>query len=209
MCGHLVHGQGLGIVESESEDNDPRPDAWCKECDEVLMQEGEWNDKSEAFANIQVLCANCYDEVRRRNLTTVDGIENGINKVWFLDNVMDLHDKHPVTFQIPGSDMRQGLGIGDRAKLIFVLPVQDGTGEYQGERMWVIVHRKDRIGYKGVLESEPVTTGSINRGDKVIFGAEHIIGITKANEQKSGGSEKVVEVKRNINSAQDENRKSN
>jgi hypothetical protein len=67
VCRHLAGGgEGLGFCCADDEGN-PRPDAWCDECDTVLQQEGEWNDRSEAFAGITVLCAGCYDEARRCN----------------------------------------------------------------------------------------------------------------------------------------------
>lgn len=47
-----------------------RSDAWCLKCEEVRVREGgesgDWNERSEAFAGITLLCAACYDEVRIR-----------------------------------------------------------------------------------------------------------------------------------------------
>src|SRR5690349_18772604 len=63
VCQHLDQGEGRGFFCA----NDPRPDAWCALCDEALRQEGEWNDRSEALARVTLLCAGCYDELRRRN----------------------------------------------------------------------------------------------------------------------------------------------
>src|SRR5437867_9591355 len=51
--------------------NDPgnhRPDSWCTACNELLREEGgEWNSRSESFADIQLLCAICYDSARELN----------------------------------------------------------------------------------------------------------------------------------------------
>ena len=44
------------------------PDAWCDECDKVLDDEGEWNEKSQAFADIKVICCQCYEAIRERNM---------------------------------------------------------------------------------------------------------------------------------------------
>ncbi len=66
VCHHLVGGSGLGFFYADDPGN-PRPDAWCKACDDVLTRVGEWNDESEAFANITLLCSACYDEAKRRN----------------------------------------------------------------------------------------------------------------------------------------------
>lgn len=41
--------------------------AWCAACDEVLEREGEWNDRSEAFAGIRPVCRGCYREMKALN----------------------------------------------------------------------------------------------------------------------------------------------
>ena len=42
-------------------------EAWCKACDDVLEQEGQWNDRSEAFASSRFVCEGCFEDVRARN----------------------------------------------------------------------------------------------------------------------------------------------
>jgi hypothetical protein len=66
VCHHLIEGSGLGFFCDDTTD-DPRPDAWCGECDEVMMADGEWNEENEKFAQITLLCGSCYDKVRTRN----------------------------------------------------------------------------------------------------------------------------------------------
>ena len=66
VCKHLVDGTGIGFVFGDTQD--PRPDAWCNQCDEVLLREGgEWDEVSEGFAQVTALCSGCYDEIRARN----------------------------------------------------------------------------------------------------------------------------------------------
>jgi hypothetical protein len=69
ICHHLSEGEKLGfnVGFDPNEPDDLYPDAWCDQCDEVLEQEGEWNDKSEAFADIKLVCAGCYCEIREKN----------------------------------------------------------------------------------------------------------------------------------------------
>lgn len=67
VCHHLPHGVGLGFFHGDDEPEDPRPDAWCARCDEVMQAEGEWNDDGEDFADVTLVCAGCYDELRARN----------------------------------------------------------------------------------------------------------------------------------------------
>jgi hypothetical protein len=38
---------------------------WCGDCDAVLRRVGEWNDESEAFAGVTLICSGCYEKVRR------------------------------------------------------------------------------------------------------------------------------------------------
>ena len=49
--------------------SEPRGDAWCAACEAVRIKEGgstgEWNERSEAFASIKLVCGTCYDEIRK------------------------------------------------------------------------------------------------------------------------------------------------
>ena len=69
VCQHLAKGGKHGFYWSYDPDNpdDLYPDAWCDECNKVLDEEGEWNDKSEEFASIKLLCSHCYEEIRERS----------------------------------------------------------------------------------------------------------------------------------------------
>ncbi|HEC00463.1 MAG TPA: hypothetical protein ENI91_02095, partial [Sphingomonadales bacterium] len=69
VCQHLIEGEKLGFNLGYDPDdpNDPYPDAWCDKCETVSDEEGGWNKKSQAFANIKILCSYCYENVRERN----------------------------------------------------------------------------------------------------------------------------------------------
>ncbi|NIP60901.1 MAG: hypothetical protein GWM92_20780 [Gemmatimonadetes bacterium] len=66
---HLNLVEPVGFVEAY----DPaEPDAelfesWCAACDQELEREGEWNDRSEAFAAIRPVCRACYREMKALN----------------------------------------------------------------------------------------------------------------------------------------------
>jgi hypothetical protein len=67
VCRHLATGENLGFFAAEGSDND-RPDAWCLECERVRIAEGgTWNDRSESFAGIKMICTFCYDRAKERN----------------------------------------------------------------------------------------------------------------------------------------------
>lgn len=66
VCQHLARGSGLGFFYASGSD-DPRPDAWCAECDAVMMAADGWNEENEKTAGITLLCASCYDNAKMRN----------------------------------------------------------------------------------------------------------------------------------------------
>ncbi len=70
VCQHLASGVGSGF-HSGHDDDDPDelwPDAWCDACERVRESEGGgWNDRSQTFAGVRLLCDGCYQRVRDRN----------------------------------------------------------------------------------------------------------------------------------------------
>ena len=69
VCQHLASAVGSGSHCGHDDDEPDQlwPDAWCDACENVRESEGEWNDRSEAFAGIRLLCDGCYQRVRGRN----------------------------------------------------------------------------------------------------------------------------------------------
>lgn len=51
-------------MELEEEDDFQ---AWCDECEKVRAEYGEWNEESENFAQIRLVCENCYFELKKFN----------------------------------------------------------------------------------------------------------------------------------------------
>jgi hypothetical protein len=69
VCDHLLHGVKQGFVTSGNQPENPYPDAWCLACDRIrLAHGGDWNNESEALITIRVVCGDCYEEIRDRNL---------------------------------------------------------------------------------------------------------------------------------------------
>ena len=67
VCGHLVHGAGLGFYTADDPGN-PRPDAWCGTCERLrLAHGGEWPEDLEATLGVTLQCGGCYDRARARN----------------------------------------------------------------------------------------------------------------------------------------------
>jgi hypothetical protein len=69
----VVNGQAARAVttasaaddEEEEDEGDDDLAAWCSACDEVLMREGEWNEVSEAHADIKLVCEFCFADIKR------------------------------------------------------------------------------------------------------------------------------------------------
>ena len=64
VCAHICsdrdNRQTVGFNYS-SESHETYPNAWCDACDAFLMANGgDWNDTTEAFAQVSVLCSGCY-----------------------------------------------------------------------------------------------------------------------------------------------------
>jgi hypothetical protein len=48
-------------------DADGDDQAWCDACEQVRAREGEWNDRSEAYAAIRLICIDCFHQARELN----------------------------------------------------------------------------------------------------------------------------------------------
>lgn len=99
---------------------------------------------------------------------------------WTLRNGEEAHSAAPDTFWIPSLSERASLKVGDYAKLIFEISVDDPEDPVSVERMWVIV--RERIGgrYLGRPDNEPDALAPNDEfwvGTEVPFGPEHIINI--------------------------------
>ena len=72
LCQHVVQslrdGEPRGFWSAEPAPGNERPDSWCSACeDKVNSTGGEWNDESEAFSGVTLLCGACYDRAREMN----------------------------------------------------------------------------------------------------------------------------------------------
>lgn len=98
--------------------------------------------------------------------------------------------EHPDTFWIPPLEQRKNLQIGQAAKLIFDIEIEDEEGNLvvQGERMWVIVSEIVDGGYIGILDNKPALFEPSDQvylcyGCEIPFRPEHIIDIASPPEE--------------------------
>jgi hypothetical protein len=77
VCRHARHGSGLGFFVA----NFPNPDdpvvgdfegcpmGWCEQCEQKRLECGGWNDESEAFSGVTLVCVRCFEKICQRNTT--------------------------------------------------------------------------------------------------------------------------------------------
>jgi hypothetical protein len=73
VCQHVLKGSNLGFHEAIESDPLIEPDddywAWCDGCEQVYLQQGEWNDVMKNTTQMKVVCDQCYFEIKSRNQT--------------------------------------------------------------------------------------------------------------------------------------------
>ena len=79
VCRHLVGattGPGLGFHQA-AVDPENREwgdlNGWCDQCDAIYAAAGEWNDASEAFAGVTLVCSGCFFDLKARHGSALDG----------------------------------------------------------------------------------------------------------------------------------------
>jgi hypothetical protein len=71
VCEHLAANPRQQWFSEKPEESAPWPDAWCKQCDAVFQEDGNWNGKNEERIKIKILCHYCYESARK--MQTEDG----------------------------------------------------------------------------------------------------------------------------------------
>lgn len=64
VCEHLVADPAQVWFSNDPTDSNHWPDAWCTACNDLFLQQGEWNDKNESNLRIKLLCHRCYEMLR-------------------------------------------------------------------------------------------------------------------------------------------------
>lgn len=103
---------------------------------------------------------------------------------WCLEDGEARHAEAPGTFWIPDRHRRESLEVGDLAKLIFCISVDDPDEDVSVERMWVLVRERTPNGYLGILDNEPYAITENDEfwlGTELPFSAKHVIDIDERN----------------------------
>ena len=68
VCRHLfeqlLHQEFTPIGFLEPDAQSEEPNGWCRQCDAVMAREGVWNDASEEFAGVKLVCSGCFAQAR-------------------------------------------------------------------------------------------------------------------------------------------------
>lgn len=77
VCQHLIGKGKVGFNEAFEThkgmelDEDDDFQAWCNECETIRQQQDEWTDEAMEFADIKVVCEECYFEKKEFNIGVV------------------------------------------------------------------------------------------------------------------------------------------
>jgi len=67
-CEHLVADPKQKWFSDEPTEGNLCPDAWCLRCEEVYLEQGEWNDENSSRLKIKLLCHRCYELLRNQRV---------------------------------------------------------------------------------------------------------------------------------------------
>ncbi len=76
VCDHLLDGVRQGFFSGDEQGN-PHPDAWCAKCESIRVTyagaDGEWNEKTQTLITVRLVCGDCYEEIKLRNVLGTEG----------------------------------------------------------------------------------------------------------------------------------------
>lgn len=67
VCQHLFRGERLGFHQGYDEDDEESLSGWCDQCEEARANDGDWNDDNMAFADIKLVCSQCFGRIKSIN----------------------------------------------------------------------------------------------------------------------------------------------
>jgi hypothetical protein len=67
VCRHHVEvrNRPVGFVENSADPDDRQ--AWCDDCKDLFLREGDLTEKFREFNNFAVVCIDCYMQLRSRH----------------------------------------------------------------------------------------------------------------------------------------------
>ncbi len=70
ICRHLPgqRGRGYFAIPFEPAEPDEAAQAWCEDCDRVLVREQGWTDAADRQADWRLYCTGCYEDCLRAHV---------------------------------------------------------------------------------------------------------------------------------------------
>jgi hypothetical protein len=67
VCRHhlKIKDRAVGFVENSDDPNDRQ--AWCDDCEEFFLREGEMTEDFREFNDFAIVCIDCYMELRGKH----------------------------------------------------------------------------------------------------------------------------------------------
>jgi hypothetical protein len=97
---------------------------------------------------------------------------------FLLEHAIKMVELYPQSFSIPTAEQRYGLREGDVVKLSFRFVAPDEMPQdYDIERMWVVVQRREADHWIGRLDNDPRFHSGIRSGHEFHFHSDHVIDI--------------------------------
>jgi hypothetical protein len=73
ICRHLVNAMTGPVLGFHQAKIDPENrqwgdlNGWCDRCDQIFSAEGAWNDASEGFAGVTLVCSGCFFDLKAKH----------------------------------------------------------------------------------------------------------------------------------------------
>lgn len=100
---------------------------------------------------------------------------------FYLEDATEYERQRPDLYQIPASEVRENLKVGDTVKLIFRFANEwSERAKNDAERMWVEVVEIDgeNARYRGTLANDPMMHSEVHYGDELWFHPVHVFAIS-------------------------------
>jgi hypothetical protein len=73
VCSHLPTDPVQRWHCARACDDNRWPDAWCDQCNEIFLREGEWNDQNSDGIELKILCHHCYERLLGQSVARLRG----------------------------------------------------------------------------------------------------------------------------------------
>lgn len=73
VCSHLAANPLQRWHCDYPTEDSPWPDAWCDQCNEAYLRDGEWTEENSGCLDLKILCHQCYEGAKGASVDRLDG----------------------------------------------------------------------------------------------------------------------------------------